>query len=174
MANRKNFRGDRPRRRYQWIRESQVSTEVANATVLGMLGISDAEMLAEGLAAPTLVRIRGEYYLELDPATTSAFEVALVTVGIIVTKATVTALEVGGPATNPNLEWMYWKSHQLSAPSVVTQNGVNVFGGFLRVDFDVKAMRKIHKSDVHFIVENAGGGDAHVFFGAAWFCLFQD
>ena len=173
MANR-NFRGDRVRRRYQWIRESQNSTELANATVLGLLGVSDAEMLAEALAAPTLVRIRGEYLFELDPATTSASETQIVTVGIIVTKTTVTALEAGGPATNPNLEWMYWKAHQLSAPSVITSSGVNVEGGIVRVDFDVKAMRKIHKSDVHMIVENSGPSDAHAFVAASWSLLFQE
>ncbi len=171
MARGTRRSGGRPR--YQWIRKNQVSTEFANGASAQLLGITDAEILAEALAAPTLVRVRGELLLTLDPATTSADEAQIVTLGIIVVPSTVVASEIGGPGSFPNLEWMWWNTVCLNAPTVITTSGVNVEAGFARVPFDVKAMRKIHKSAVRLIVELTGG-DAHVFVCGGWSCLFQE
>ena len=169
---RRNRGSSRPR--YQWIRNHLTSTEFANAAVQNVLSIRDSEVTGEGLAAPTLVRIRGSVYAELDPATTSAFEAQQVAVGIIVVPDSVSSTEVAGPLTNSDLLWMWWKVIDLSAPGVITANGVNVFAGNMNVEFDVKAMRKWHKSSLLMIAEVAAGGDAHVFMTASWSCLFQE
>ena len=168
----RNSRRGRPR--YQWIRESTLPTEILNGVASGLLTVSDAEITGEGLAAPTLVRTRGNILMFLDSATTSANETQRLGVGIIVTKSGVTGAEVGGPIANPNIEWLYWSTFNLSARSVITSNGVTAPPGMLREQFDVKAMRKIHKSDVHLIVENPGDSDAHVFVGVSWSLLFQE
>ncbi len=162
------------RKRYQWIREQLNSTEFANAATQNVFSITDAEILGEALAAPTLVRTRGDLLLELDPATTSAAESQRVVLGLIVVAASVVSTEVGGPLSFPNLNWMWWRTVSLSAQSVITSNGVQAAPGHERVSFDVKAMRKIHKSNVLMIAEVASSSDAHVFIGGGISCLFQE
>jgi len=172
MARRDRARG--PRRRYQWIRETLVATEILNATSTGVLEITDAEIIAEGLAAPTLVRIRGNMLFYMDNVTATVGLAQRVGMGIIVTKSTVSAAEVGNPATDSNLDWMYWRADNLKVGSDLTAAGVEQPPGMVRYDFDVKAMRKIHKSSVHMIVYNVGDSAAHVFVGGSWSCLFQE
>jgi len=167
-----NRSGRRPR--YQWIRELSNSQEITNGTTVTQLSVTDAEIIAEGLAAPTVVRIRGSVLLTLDTATTGASETQGFAMGIIAVKSSVTGAEVGGPLTTPNLEWMYWRGSQLTANTVITSTGVSADAGHIRYDFDVKAMRKLHKSSIHMIVENAGQSDAHVFCAAHWSVLFQE
>ncbi len=150
------------------------ATEIANSVVVGILTIDDIEILAEGLAAPTVVRIRGNCLMALDPATSVADVTQQIGFGIIVVKSTVSSSEVGGPLAEENLDWMYWRTSQLQANSVITSTGVSADAGHVRFDFDIKAMRKIHKSSIHMIVENAGVSAAHVFVSAGWSVLFQE
>ena len=170
MARRRSARGS-SRPRYQWIRETTPLTEVPNNSVLGLMEISDTKILAEALAAPTLVRVRGELFCSVDTVTVGVLETLRVGWGLIVVPSSVTALEVGGPLSSPNLEWMYWQGITLRAPDVAP---VLVEPGFLRIDVDVKAMRKIHKASVHLVVENLTLADGHVFCSAGLSFLFQE
>jgi len=170
VANRhRSTRGSRPR--YQWIRESTDLNEVVDGATLGLMEITDAEILAEALASPTLVRVRGEIFIQVTPTTAGVSETTALGVGIIVVPSTVTAAEVSGPLAAPNLEWMYWTARRLTAPDVAP---VSVAPGFFRWDVDVKAMRKIHKSSVHLIVENSGDATMSIFASAALSFLFQE
>lgn len=90
-------------------------------------------------------------------------------VGIIVVPASVTAVEAGGPITSPDLEWMYWHVSLLSGGAQIGD-----VSGFVRFDVDVKAMRKIHKSNVHVIVENKADADGHLIISASLSFLFQE
>ncbi len=168
---RHNSRRSRPR--YQWIRECGDVIQIPDTgtTVVDMGSITDVEITGEALAAPTLVRIRGEYLIATVPATATAGLVNRLAVGIIVVPSSVTVAEIGGPAAAPNLEWMYWACHAFQVPE---EGAEDVAPGFVRVPFDVKAMRKIHKSSVRFIMENLG--DSVLEFNGAMSksCLFQE
>ena len=161
------------RRRYQWMREASSSTEIQDGVSVGLIELTDAEILAEGLAAPTLVRVRGNGMIRMDPATSQAGFVQRTAVGIIVTASSVTAAEVSGPLVTPNLNWLYWGAWITASPSP-TGSEEDVAPGFVRFDLDVKAMRKIHKSNVHVIVQNAGDSVAHVFVNLSLSFLFQE
>ncbi len=172
---RKSFPSRRARPRYQWIREAPLATTLSDNTVNGVMSVSDSEILAEGLAAPTLVRIRGTVLLTADFATAVASNIQRVGIGIIVVPSTVTAAEVGGPIAEPNLSWMYWTVRQIRVPDDITDPGLtSAPPGMDRFDFDVKAMRKIHKSTVHFIVEVENDSTVEIFTAVSWSLLFQE
>ncbi len=172
MARGRSGRSSRPR--YQWMRESGIPVEMPDGSGgVGIITLSDAEILAEALAAPTLVRVRGTVLAALDPATSSAGINQRIGIGIIVVPSGVTAVEVGGPIANPNINWMYWRVDTLIAPAPGGADE-NVEAGFGRYVFDVKAMRKIHKSHVHLIAENPGETVAHVLTSVAASFLFQE
>jgi len=175
MARGRTFTRRGPRRRYQWIREISSDLEVVDGATLEAQSVTDAEILAEGLAAPTLVRIRGEVFAHLDSVTASANETASLGIGIIVVPSTVSGSEVTGPITSPNLEWMYWRALGLQVPSgFPTVDSANIGPGIVRVDIDVKAMRKIHKSQVLVILENRGDATISIFARVALSYLFQE
>ena len=161
------------RRRYQWLREISDVVQVPDSgtTVINLFSITDVEILAEGLAAPTLVRTRGEYIISIASATSTPGLVQRVGVGILVVPSTVAGTAIGGPIAAANQEWLYWSAHALITPSAGAED---VAPGFVRVPYDVKAMRKIHKSSVRFMVENAGDSVAEINIAWSASCLFQE
>ena len=169
MARRREGR----RARYQWIREcgDAILIPDTGTTVVDMGSITDVEITGEGLGAPTLVRTRGEYLIFADTATATPGLTQRVGVGIIVVPSSVTVAEVGGPLAAPNLEWLYWSCHVLRVPE---EGAEDVAPGFVRVPYDVKAMRKIHKSSVRFIMENSGDSVLEVIGAISASCLFQE
>ena len=163
------------RRRYRWVREFVTQTELAAGVTSQLISITDAELVALGMQSPTLVRIRGEIYVEVDSATAAVNETTTMGVGIIVVPSAITAAELGGPLTSPDQEWMYWVCRQLAVPGVITGGGgAQAAGGHTRWEVDVKAMRKLHKSTVFLAVENVGGAVVNVFASASLSFLFQE
>jgi len=161
------------RRRYQWLREISDVVQVPDSgtTAINLFSITDTEIVAEGMAAPTLVRTRGEYIISLVPATVTPGLVQRVGIGILVVPSTVAGTAIGGPLAVPNQEWLYWSAHALITPEEGSEDAAP---GFVRVPYDVKAMRKIHKSSVRFMVENKGDSVAEILVAMSASCLFQE
>jgi len=168
---RKRFDSRGPRRRYQWVRKFQIATQVAPGSQIDFIEVTDGNVIAEAMSAPTLVRIRGDILLTADAGTAVPGENALVGVGVILVKSTVDGSEVGGPLTNPNLDWMYWRVLTLA---IGTTGSEEAPPGSVRLAIDVKAMRKWSKSKVLFIVQNLGTSVFDIFAGGGLSFLFQE
>jgi len=170
-----NVSRSRERRKYQWIRESVPLTETADSAVSSLLRISNAEMLAAGISDPTIVRIRGDVMFTMDPATSSDGSAQRVGFGIIVLPEAVTVAEYGGTGTNPNDDWLTWRTISLQSPTLPAASEQEWGVGTWRLEFDIKAMRRLQGSKALVAVaHNLGDSVAHVFVGAAWSVLFQE
>ncbi len=168
-------RRTRERARYQWVRESIPQTEVADTTGAEvLLRVTASEYEALGITDPTVVRIRANLKLNMDPATSQDGFAQRIGVGIIVLPSSVTPAEFGGPIGQPNEDWMYWMTQHLKSTASPASEEEGWGVGTWRVDIDVKAMRRLRgRHDLVMIAENAGDSVAHVFVGAAWSVLFQ-
>jgi len=96
----------------------------------------------------TVIRMIGEYLIT-SRATLAAADQARVAVGIM--KVTTVAAAVGiaalpGPASNPELPWLFWKEHAFRATGTGSDNGDQVNGISVRHAFDIKTMRKFAAS----------------------------
>ncbi len=143
MADR--FRGPRMPKHWHFMNGASLGLS-ADSTVLGSAG------LVGGGTPFTVIRMLGGYIIGPTSAP-AALDDVTIGVGIGVVSADALAAGAGSvpdPIEEPDFPWLYWRSHDFFFAGTDPESA-NVSAS-LRVDFDIKSMRKIKPREALIVV----------------------
>ncbi len=123
----------------------------ANPVLALAAGVGSAVQLSPVTFPRTMIRIRGEVFIEIDGAASDG-ELVLVTCGLVWHQQDV-AITGQSPFSDADASWVWWSGHCLSGEGVTEGNAG--IGRSIRVPVDNKAMRKVGPDDeLTFVAEN--------------------
>ncbi len=146
-----------PRRSTEWGASADVTavTALGGATTLIAQTFTGAILQTAGLLPSTVVRVRGELYIQSDQPTAAERPFGALGFAVVSDEAaTAGAASVPGPITNAQSEkffvWQPWQS------AAIVDSAAVAIQPMYRFEFDSKAMRKIQNGDAIVVMMENG------------------
>ena len=143
MAPRTGFRRATNRPNYDWEGVTTLASGLAAASV------TEAQLFTAD-TAETLVRVRGWANVALTSAASAANDRAIVAAGLIVAPTGVTVAV--DPINEPGANWLWHQFFPVETQGVIGAVSDQGAQGWISIEIDNKAMRKLREDESVFIV----------------------